>query len=206
MFSMSGKICVVTGAGRGLGGGIALAYAEQGADVVLASRTQADLDEVAGLVRAKGRRALVHGDDVTDLAQIAALAAAAVAEFGRIDVWVNNAGGFSDVPGATTEWLEISEAGWDAMLGLNLKAQVFGAQAAARAMRKSGTGGSIIFLSSIDSLYAAPGGEGIYGACKAAINNIVQTMAVELGHYGIPVNALSPAGIRTPPNPPRPPT
>jgi NAD(P)-dependent dehydrogenase (short-subunit alcohol dehydrogenase family) len=198
MFSMSGKICVVTGAGRGLGRGIALAYAEQGADVVLASRTQADLEEVAGLVRAKGRRALIHVADITDLAQIAALAAAAVAEFGRIDVWVNNAGGFSDVPGATTEWLEISEAGWDAMLGLNLKAQVFGAQVAARAMRQSGKGGAIIFLSSIDSLYAAPGGEGIYGACKAAINNIVQTMAVELGQYGIRVNAIAPAVIETP--------
>jgi len=198
MFSMSGKICVVTGAGRGLGRGIALAYAEQGADVVLASRTRADLDEVAALVRAKGRCALVHVADVTDLAQIAALAAAAVAEFGRIDVWVNNAGGFSDVPGATAEWLEVSEAGWDAMLGLNLKAQVFGAQAAARAMRDGGNGGAIIFLSSIDSLYAAPGGEGIYGACKAAINNIVQTMAVELGQYGIRVNAIAPAVIETP--------
>src|SRR5258707_15367348 len=198
MFSMSGKICVVTGAGRGLGRGIALAYAEQGADVVLASRTQADLDEVAALVRAKGRRALVHVADVTDLAQIAALAAAAVAEFGRIDVWVNNAGGFSDVPGATAEWLEVSEAGWDAMLGLNLKAQVFGAQAAARAMRKSGRGGAIIFLSSIDSFYAAPGGEGIYSACKAAINNMVQTMAIDLGQHGIRVNAIAPAQGVTP--------
>jgi NAD(P)-dependent dehydrogenase (short-subunit alcohol dehydrogenase family) len=198
MFSMNGKICVVTGAGRGLGRGIALAYAEQGADVVLAARTRGDLDEVAGLVRAKGRRALVHPVDVMATAQLEALADASVVEFGRIDVWVNNAGGFSDVPGATAEWLDISEAGWDAMLALNLKAQVFGAQAAARAMRRSGKGGSIIFLSSIDSLYAAPGGEGIYGACKAAINNIVQTMAIELGQHGIRVNAIAPAVIETP--------
>src|SRR5689334_18898896 len=99
MFSMSGKICVVTGAGRGLGRAIALAYADQGADVVLAARTRSDLDEVAGLVRAKGRRALIHPADVTKTAQIEGLADAAIAEFGRIDVWVNNAGGFSDVPG-----------------------------------------------------------------------------------------------------------
>src|SRR5260221_5376268 len=198
MFSMSGKICVVTGAGRGLGRGIALAYAEQGADLVLASRTRGDLDEVAGLVRAKGRRALVPLGDVTESAQLQALADAAVGEFGRIDVWVNNAGGFSDVPGATAEWLEVSEAGWDAMLGLNLKAQVFGAQAAARAMRKSGRGGAIIFLSSIDSFYAAPGGEGIYGACKAAINNIVQTMAVELRQYCIRGKTIAPPVIETP--------
>jgi len=198
MFSMQGKVCVVTGAGRGLGRGIALAYAKQGADVVLASRTPADLDEVAALVRKKGRRALVHVADVTGLAQIQGLADAAVAEFGRIDVWVNNAGGFSAVKGATAEWLDVTEAGWDAMLGLNLKAQVFGAQAAARAMRDGGNGGAIIFLSSIDSLYAAPGGEGIYGACKAAINNIVQTMAIELGQYGIRVNAIAPAVVETP--------
>src|SRR3989442_11365159 len=65
-------------------------------------------------------------------------------------------------------------------------------------MRGQPGGGTILFLSSIDSLYAAPGGEGIYGACKAAINNIVQTMAVELGQYGIRVNAIAPAVIETP--------
>jgi NAD(P)-dependent dehydrogenase (short-subunit alcohol dehydrogenase family) len=197
MFSLQGKVCVVTGAGRGLGRGIALAYAEQGADVVLSSRSRGDLDAVASLIVAKGRRALVQIADVTDTAQLQGLADAAVAEFGKIDVWVNNAGGFSAVPGATSEWLEVTEAGWDAMLGLNLKAQVFGAQIAARAMRQSG-GGCIIFLSSIDSLYAAPGGEGIYGACKAAINNITQTMAIELGQYGIRVNAIAPAVVDTP--------
>src|SRR5207302_6290951 len=100
-------------------------------------------------------------------------------------------------PGGMSEWLEVSEAGWDAMLALNLKAQVFGAQAAARAMRQKG-GGAVIFLSSISGLYAAPGGEGIYGACKAAINNITQTMAVELGQHGIRVNAIAPAVIETP--------
>src|SRR5258706_507930 len=111
MFSMKGKVCVVTGAGRGLGRGIALAYAKQGADVVLASRTRADLDEVAGLVTAKGGRALVRVADVSDLAQIQGLADAAVAEFGRIDVWVNNAGGFSAVKGATSEWLDVTGGG-----------------------------------------------------------------------------------------------
>ena len=63
---------------------------------------------------------------------------------------------------------------------------------------RAGGGGSIIFLSSIDSLYAAPGGEGIYGACKAAINNITQTMAVELGQHRIRVNAIAPALVETP--------
>jgi NAD(P)-dependent dehydrogenase (short-subunit alcohol dehydrogenase family) len=198
MFSLQGKACVVTGASRGLGRAIAVAFAERGADVVLAARSVKDLESVRREVEATGRRAVVQPTDVTDLAQLRAAAEAAVARFGRLDVWVNNAGGFTEAPGSTSEWLDITEAGWDAMVRLNLTAQVFGAQAAARVMRDRGTGGSIIFLSSIDSLYAAPGGEGIYGACKAAINNITQTMAVELGQHGIRVNAIAPAVVETP--------
>jgi NAD(P)-dependent dehydrogenase (short-subunit alcohol dehydrogenase family) len=197
MFSLLDKSCVVTGAGRGLGRAIALAFAEQGAKLVLAARGRAELDGVAREIEAKGRRAIVQPTDVTRTSELGALADAAVAAFGRIDVWVNNAGGFTAEPGGMSEWLEVSEAGWDAMLALNLKAQVFGAQAAARAMQRTG-GGAIIFLSSIDGLWAAPGGEGIYGACKAAINNITQTMAVELGQHGIRVNAIAPAVIETP--------
>lgn len=198
MLSLAGRSCVVTGASRGLGRAIALAFADQGADVVLAARTVGDLEEVRREIEAKGRRAIVQPTDVNDLAQLRAAAAVARSRFGKLDVWVNNAGGFSDVPGSTSEWLDVTEAGWDAMLRLNLKAQVFGAQAAARVMRDQDTGGAIVFLSSIDSLYAAPGGEGIYGACKAAINNITQTMAVELGQYRIRVNAIAPAVVETP--------
>lgn len=198
MFSLAGKSCVVTGASRGLGRAIALAFADQGADVVLAARSVGDLERVRREIEAKGRRALVQPTDVTDLRQLQALAAAAVARFGRLDVWVNNAGGDTSIEGGWVEWLDVTEAGWDRMLQLNLKAQVFGAQAAARAMRDGGRGGSVVFLSSIDGLYAAPGGEGIYGACKAALNNVTQTMAVELGQYGIRVNAIAPAVVETP--------
>ena len=198
MFGLDDKICVVTGASRGIGRAIALRFADQGAHLVLAARSQRALDDVRARIEAKGRQACALTTDVTDLSQLRALADTAVARFGRIDVWINNAGGFTEDPGSTSEWLEVSEAGWDQMLQLNLKAQVFGAQAAARVMRDQGTGGSIIFLSSIDSLYAAPGGEGIYGACKAAINNITQTMAVELGQYRIRVNAIAPAVVDTP--------
>jgi NAD(P)-dependent dehydrogenase (short-subunit alcohol dehydrogenase family) len=198
MFSLAGKSCVVTGASRGLGRAIALAFADQGADVVLAARSVGDLEAVGEAVLAKGRRAVVQPTDVTDRRQLEALAAAAVDRFGRLDVWVNNAGGDTSIAGGWAEWLEVTEAGWDRMLQLNLRAQVFGAQAAARAMRDGGRGGAIIFLSSIDGLYAAPGGEGIYGACKAALNNVTQTMAVELGQYGIRVNAIAPAVVETP--------
>ena len=100
MFSLAGKACVVTGASRGLGRAIALAFAEQGADVVLGARSRADLEAVAREIEAKGRRAVVQPTDVTDFGQIRALADAAVARLGRIDVWVNNAGGFTEEPGA----------------------------------------------------------------------------------------------------------
>lgn len=198
MFSLTGKSCVVTGASRGLGRGIALAFAQQGADVVLAARSASDLEAVRRDVEEAGRRAVVRPTDVTDVGQLHALADAAVASFGKVDAWVNNAGGDTSIAGGWSELVDITEDGWDRMIRLNLKAQVFGAQAAARAMRRQGAGGSIIFMSSIDSLYAAPGGELIYGACKAAINMITQTAAIELGQYGIRVNAIAPALVETP--------
>jgi NAD(P)-dependent dehydrogenase (short-subunit alcohol dehydrogenase family) len=198
VFSLSGKACVVTGASRGLGRAIALAYADQGADVVLTARSVEALEAVRGEVEARGRRAVVQPADVTDTAALRAVAEAAVARLGRLDVWVNNAGGDTSIAGGWAEWLDVTETGWERMVALNLKAQVFGAQAAARVMRERGTGGVILFMSSIDSLYAAPGGEGIYGACKAALNNVTQTMAVELGQHGIRVNAIAPAVVETP--------
>jgi NAD(P)-dependent dehydrogenase (short-subunit alcohol dehydrogenase family) len=198
MFALTGKSCVVTGASRGLGRAIALAFADQGADVILAARSRGDLEQVRADIEAKGRRAVVQPTDVTDVGQLHAAAEAAARAFGRLDVWVNNAGGDTSIAGGWAEWLDVTEAGWDRMLQLNLKAQAFGAQAGARVMRDGRTGGVIIFLSSIDSFYAAPGGEGIYGACKAAINNITQTLAVELGQYRIRVNAIAPAVVETP--------
>src|SRR6185437_16815926 len=110
MSSLQGKVCVVTGAGRGLGRAIALAYAEAGADVVIAARSRTELDELARVVEVKGRRALAQPTDVTDLAQLRALADAAMARFGRIDVWVNNAGGFTSEKGSIAEWLDVTEA------------------------------------------------------------------------------------------------
>lgn len=198
MFSLSGKACVVTGASRGIGRAIALAFADQGADLVLAARSRNDLEEVRHLIEARGRRAVSQVTDVTNLDQLRAAADACVTHLGKIDVWVNNAGGFTAAAGSASEWLDVTAAGWEEMVRLNLTAQVFGAQAAARVMRNQGTGGVILFLSSIDSLYAAPGGEGIYGACKAALNNVTQTMAVELGQHRIRVNAIAPAVVETP--------
>ena len=99
IFSLAGKSCVVTGASRGLGKAIVLAFAEQGADVVLAARSVPDLEAVARDVQALGRRAVVRPTDVTSAAEVGALADTAVSSLGKIDVWVNNAGGFRKIGG-----------------------------------------------------------------------------------------------------------
>ena len=199
MFELTGKACVVTGASRGLGRAIGLAFAEQGADVMLAARSVADLERVREEVVARGRRAVVQPTNVADVRQARGGSGGVRGELRQDRRRVKQSGGDTSIAGGWSEWLDVTEEGWERMLRLNLKGQVFGAQAAARAMRAQGTGGSIIFLSfTIDSLYAAPGGEGIYGACKAAINNVTQTMAVELGQHGIRVNGIAPAVVETP--------
>lgn len=197
MLRFKGKSCVVTGAGRGIGEAIARRFAAEGGQVVGAARSEDQLAALQAGIARDGGTAMVHRTDVTDPNQVHALARAAQERFGAINVWVNNAGGFTE-PGGTSEWIDADPAAIGAMLQLNLAAQIYGAQAAARAMRDAGKGGVILFISSIDSLYACPGGEGLYGACKAALNHVTQTMAVELGQYGIRVNAIAPAVVETP--------
>ncbi len=198
MFSLEGKTCVVTGAGKGIGRGICRAFAAQGANVVGGARSDADLQALAEEVTAAGGRIAVQQTDVTDTSQLERLGALAGGKFGRIDAWVNNAGGFVPSAEAQTDMIEVKESTIEAMFRLNVTAQVLGAQVAARAMRASGRGGLILFMSSIDSLYAAPGGEGVYAACKAALNSLTQTMAIELGQFHIRVNAIAPAVVMTP--------
>ena len=199
MFSLQGKTCVVTGAGKGIGRGIALAYATQGANVVGGARSDGDLTSLAAEVTAAGGNIAVRRTDVTDAQQLEQLGALALERFGRIDAWVNNAGGFVPNAEAQIDMIEVKESTIEKMFRLNVTAQVLGAQVGARAMRDSGRGGLLLFMSSIDSFYAAPGGEGVYAACKAALNSLTQTMAVELGQFRIRVNAIAPAVVVTPP-------
>ncbi|MEI4472404.1 SDR family NAD(P)-dependent oxidoreductase [Frigidibacter sp. MR17.24] len=195
-FTLTDKVAVVTGAGKGLGRAIALAYAEQGAKVVLAARSAADLDALKAEIEAAGGAALAVPTDVTSKAAIDALADAALAAFGKVDIWVNNAGGFID--GAMVDWVDVTPEALDQMWALNVSSYVYGAQAAARAMKQGGTGGSLIFMSSLDAFNACPGGEGCYGAAKMAITHIARTLATELGRFGIRVNSIAPGVVQTP--------
>jgi NAD(P)-dependent dehydrogenase (short-subunit alcohol dehydrogenase family) len=198
MFSLKGKTCVVTGAGKGIGRAMCFAFARQGANVVGGARSDADLDALAAELAATGGTIAVQRTDVTDANQLECLGTVAVNRFGRIDAWVNNAGGFVPDAGAQLDLIDVAESTIEAMFRLNVTAQILGAQVGARAMRASGRGGLLLFLSSIDSFYAAPGGEGVYAACKAALNSLTQTMAVELGQFRIRVNAIAPAVVVTP--------
>jgi NAD(P)-dependent dehydrogenase (short-subunit alcohol dehydrogenase family) len=196
MFNVNGKVCVVTGAGRGIGYAIAMLYAKNGGKIVGAARSVDELAKLKSDIESIGGKAVVLRTDVTKKSDMDALAATAVEEYGTIDVWVNNAGGFSD--GALCDWIDLDHNVMDEMWRLNVSSYVFGAQAAARVMRASDRGGSLIFISSLDALNACPGGEGCYGAAKAAITHIMQTMAVELGRYKIRVNAIAPGVVQTP--------
>ncbi|MEM7018768.1 MAG: SDR family oxidoreductase [Pseudomonadota bacterium] len=187
-FRLDGKIAVVTGAGKGIGRGIAICLANAGADVVVSSRTAADIESVAAEITAMGRRATPVAADVTVPEQLEKLVAAATA-LGSLDIWVNNAGG---LPDATPRYLtRTPEDRWDAQMDLNLKAVFQGCTVAAQNMDE----GVIINISSTASRGASIK-NGPYAASKAAVNSLTQTMSIEFAPK-IRVNAVGPGPVPT---------
>lgn len=186
-FDLSGQVAVVTGAGRGIGEGIAYALADAGASIVLASRTVEEIERVAATIRAAGRAAIAVPTDVTDTFALGSLATAALDEFGHLDIWVNNAGGSE----GTRSLAELKRSEWDRCVELNFTAVWNASMAAAEQMRW----GSIINISSMAAFGALPGG-GHYAACKAAVLSLTRTMALELAP-DIRVNAIAPGRIPT---------
>jgi 2-dehydro-3-deoxy-D-gluconate 5-dehydrogenase len=191
MFSLSGKCALVTGASRGIGRAIALGFADAGADVAVLARSTDALDQVAELIRGKGRRAAVLTCDVGDADQVKAAVADTSAQFGRLDVLVNNAGGFE----AAGPFLEMRPTDWAHTLRVNLDSVVYFCQAVGSLMLKRGSG-SVINIGSV----AGTGGVPMlapYAAVKAAIASLTRTLATEWAAGGVRVNTIVPGWIST---------
>ncbi|MBI1186024.1 MAG: glucose 1-dehydrogenase [Alphaproteobacteria bacterium] len=187
---LADRVALVTGASRGIGRAAAEALAAAGASVVLTARS-ADGEEAAAGIRARGGQAHFIRQDVTDVASSARVADEALQRFGRLDVFVANAGVSFSKPTA-----EMSLAEFRSLLDVNLKAVFFGLQAAVRAMRAGARGGSAILMSSIMGKIGAPG-YAHYTAAKGGVRLMAKAAALELGPEKIRVNSIHPGFVRT---------
>jgi len=188
-FRLDDKVAIVTGAGRGLGEGAALAFAEMGADVVCAARTPEQIEAVAEKVRGFGRRALAVPCDVMDSAQLEDLVARTLGDFGRVDVLVNNAGG-SPPCGA----LDTSEAMFESALRFNVTTAFLLSRLVIPHMLK-GEGGSIVNISSAAGRLPQ-GNFAAYGTAKAALSFLTRQLAAEFAPR-VRVNAIAVGAVET---------
>lgn len=190
-YDLTGKVAIVTGASRGIGQSIAEHYAQAGAQVVLASRKQDALDEVAAKIKDAGGEALALAAHTGKKETLVNLVEQTVETFGRVDILVNNA--------ATNphfgSLLEAEDSLWQKTIEVNVMGNVWLCQQVVPHMTKQG-GGSIINIASINGV--RPGSmQGIYSMTKAAVISLTKTLAMELGHDGIRVNAIAPGLIKT---------
>jgi len=190
-FSMEGRVAVITGGGSGIGRGSALVLAQHGADIVLAGRRLEPLKSTVSEIEAFGRRALAVPTDVTNADECRALVDATLAEFGRLDVLLNNAGG-----GETKSIMKWTDEEWRQVLELNLSSAWYLSRAAVRPMIEQGRG-AIVNISSGASLLSMPQAAA-YGAAKAGLNNLTGSMAAAWTRKGVRVNCIACGAIRTP--------
>ena len=188
---MADRVVIVTGAGAGNGKAFALGFAREGADLACVDARAETAEETAGAVRALGRRALALGADVSVVADVDRMVRATVAELGRVDVLVNNAG-----IRLITPLLDIGEEEWDRHLDVDLKGPFLCLQAVAKQMLRQGSGGVIINITSTASEEGSPG-RAHYCSAKGGLKMLTKVAALELAQYGIRVNAIAPGPIET---------
>lgn len=191
LFSLENKVALVTGASRGIGRAIALGFAEAGADVAVAARSEEDLKTLAKEIDGLGRRSLVIPTDVTQRDQIENMIDRTVAELGGLHVLVNNAGGtrfMSPIVGLRPE-------GWNKAIALNLDSVFHATQLAAQAMLAGG-GGSIIQISSVAGISGAQA-LSYYSAAKGGVRLLSQAVAKELATSNIRINSIAPGWVAT---------
>lgn len=203
--ALQGRVAFITGAARGQGRSHAVRLAREGADIIALDicapvsasvtytpATRDDLDETARLVENEGRKILRREVDVRDDAALRDLVADGIEQFGRLDVVVANAGVLS--------WgriWELTDEQWDTVIGVNLTGTWRTLRATVPAMIEAGNGGSIVVVSSSAGIKATPG-NGHYSASKHGLTALTNTLAIELGEFGIRVNSIHPYSIDTP--------
>ncbi len=188
-FRLDGYVALVTGAGRGIGAGIAQAYARAGADLVLVARTAADLGTVAASVRTIGRTVLAIPADLTDVSQAVTIIERTIAEHGRLDIVVNNAGGA--MPAA---YLDTTPEALDQAFHFNVTAPFELTKQATPYLLDSGRGSVVTITSRMDRLVAR--GLVTYGTVKAAVTQLTRLLAAELAP-GVRVNGIAPGVVET---------
>jgi len=190
-FDLSGKVAIVTGAGRGMGYDITLALAKYGADLVVCSRTVSELERVAEEARGLGSIAMIHQIDICRTSDIERMVEESVKAFGHIDILVNNAG--VNIP----QWaVDVTEEAWDKIMAVNLKGLFFCAKAVGKVMIQQKKG-KIINVSSQSGSVGLPQ-RAAYCSSKAGVNLLTKVLAMEWAQYNINVNAIAPTFIETP--------
>jgi len=189
-FDLSGKVAIVTGGGKGIGKAIAMGLAGAGAKVMIAARTESEIEAAAQEIKARGGEAAWRVTDVSVSEQVEGLVTATMEGFGRIDILINNAARSFLRP-----LMELREDGFDKIFDTNVKGTFLLSRAAARVMKEHG-GGRIVNITTVG---AVRGGVmmGVYHASKAAVKMLTMCMAAEWAPYNISVNAVGPGLTRT---------
>ncbi|MER6180915.1 glucose 1-dehydrogenase [Streptomyces sp. NPDC001652] len=187
------RTVLVTGAGSGIGRAVALAFAAEGAQVVVAGRRREPLDDTAALIEEAGGKALALTADVSRAADVQAVVAAAVDHFGSLDVAVNNAGVFR----GGQPLADLSESDWAEQLDINVTGVFHALQAEVRQMRSQPSGGAIVNIASVFGVHARHPGATAYAAGKAAVSVLTRGAARDHIGDGVRINAVSPGPVET---------
>ncbi len=192
LFSLRGKVALVTGGGSGIGCGVAMRLAELGAEVAVADLDLTQADRVTKIIADAGGRGLALKGDVAVEADVVSMVDRTVGDLGGLDILVNNAGIYPTNPIA-----EMPVDEWDQVFAVNVRGAMLCTREATRVMRKAGNGGAIVNISSIESMHPTFVGLAHYAASKGAINMVTKSAALEFAPDRITVNAVCPGGIET---------
>jgi len=187
---LAGRVALITGSGRGIGRAAALALAEEGADIAVSARTAAEIETVAGEVRARGRRAIALPCDVTVYRECRSMVESTIAELGRLDILVNNAGG-----SARADVADSDPESWTAIIMTNLSGVYYCTRAALPFMVGAGSGKIINIGSGMG--HAVATGNSAYSASKAGVWMLTQVLAQEVWSHGVDVNEVVPGPVYT---------